>query len=93
MRTIKTLKGQTIIDIAIQEYGNIEAVMELVDNNPQLWGVNDYPAGSLVDDFCDFDLALPIMQGTKIYVDDDSSLMKMTIIKEMNGKQIISSYE
>ena len=33
MRTINVMPGQTIIDIATQEYGNIEAVSELLELN------------------------------------------------------------
>lgn len=93
MRTIRTIKGQTISDIALQEYGNAEAVMELLGNNPQLAGMNDYPPASLVDDFCDFDVAMPIIAGVKIYVNDHSDLMNRKVLKELNGKQIISTYE
>lgn len=92
MRTIKTVKGQTITDIALQEYGNIEAVKELLDNNPQLSGMNDYEPGSIIDDFCDFDLTIPIIAGVKIYINDDSDFMNRKVLKELNRKSIISIY-
>ncbi|MCT4614559.1 MAG: hypothetical protein N4A49_06755 [Marinifilaceae bacterium] len=33
MQTIKLLKGQSLIDIAIQEYCNIEAIPEIISLN------------------------------------------------------------
>ncbi len=91
MRIIKTLKGQTISDIAIQEYGTIEAVMELLDNNPHLKGMNHYTPNDMVDHFCDFDIAVPILEDVKLYINDSSQLMNRKVLKELNGKKIHSS--
>lgn len=70
----------------------MEAITELLDNNPQLAAMNDYPPASLVDAFCNFDIAMPIIAGTNIYINDESKLMNKKILRELNGKQIISTY-
>ncbi len=90
MRTIRTLKGQTISDIAIQEYGNIEAVMELLDNNPHLVGMNDYTSLDIVDSFCHFNISIPIRENVKLYINESSHLMNRKVLKELNGKKIHS---
>ena len=36
-KTVKGLDQQTIVDIAIQEYGSVEAVFDIMEDNP---GVN-----------------------------------------------------
>lgn len=90
MRTIRTLKEQTISDIAIQEYGNIEAVMELIDNNPHLVGMNDYSSSDIIDNFCDFDVSIPIRENVRLYINDSSHLMNRKVLKELNGKKIHS---
>ncbi len=91
MRIIKTVKGQTIGDIAIQEYGNIEAIIELLDNNTHLAGMNDYTSSDLVDAFCDFDVSIPIRENVRLYINDSSHLMNRKVLKELNGKTIIST--
>ena len=56
MQTIDVIPGQTIIDIAVQEYGTIEAVSELIELN----------------DLNDFSLTDPLSQETlKVNPDSD----------------------
>lgn len=85
MRPIETIKGQTLTDIAIQEYGNYEAVFEIIENNPQLAGSNDFPDSYLVDEIYDIDIAHAIKPGVKIFINDDSPLMRNDVKKELKG--------
>lgn len=41
MQTIKVKHNQSLADIAIQEYGKIEGLFLLVEDNPNLNGVTD----------------------------------------------------
>ncbi len=41
MRTIKVKKGQSLTDIALQEYGHIEGLFLLVADNTTLEGITD----------------------------------------------------
>ena len=41
MRIIKVKKNQSLADIALQEYGDIEGVFHLVNDNPELNGITD----------------------------------------------------
>jgi len=90
MRTIKTVKGQTLMDLAIQEYGNLEAAFQILEDNPRLAGLNDYPVGQLVDDFCDFDFSHPIKPGVEVFINEDSDLVNQGVLKKLSGKTIIS---
>lgn len=90
MRTIKTVKGQTLMDIAIQEHGNFQAVFELLKDNPHLSGLNDYPAGQMVDDFCDFDFAHPIKAGVVINIREESEFSNPGVLRQLNNQKIVS---
>jgi hypothetical protein len=90
MRSIETVKGQTLMDLAIQEYGSFEAVFLILEDNPHIAGLNDFPQGYLVDGFCDFDLAHPIKPGVKIYIREDSELTIPSVLRQINGQKIIS---
>jgi hypothetical protein len=41
MRVIKVIEDQTLLDVAVQEYGNSEGVFWLVEDNPNLNGITD----------------------------------------------------
>lgn len=90
MRSIKTVKGQTIMDLAIQEYGNFEATFLILEDNPHLAGLNDFPQGHFVDDFCDFDFAHPIKPNVEINIREDSELTIPSVLRQINGQIIIS---
>jgi hypothetical protein len=90
MHTIDTVKGQTLMDIAIQEYGNIAAMFIILEDNPHLAGMNKYEAGQLVDPFCDFDIGHPIKEGISINIRKDSDLENLAVLRELNGQIIIS---
>ena len=78
------------MDLAVQEYGNFEAFLTILEDNPNLSGLNDYPAGQMIDDFCDFDIAHPIKPGIEIKIREDSDLINQGIIRKLNGQEVIS---
>jgi|WetSurMetagenome_2_1015567.scaffolds.fasta_scaffold01806_17 hypothetical protein len=69
MRQITTVKNQTIFDLAVQEYGNIELAFQILEDN-DLSGLNDFPSGHTLTEGCDFDLAYPIKEGVIIEIQD-----------------------
>jgi hypothetical protein len=91
MRTIVTVKNQTIFDIAVQEYGSISAWEEILKLNPGLR--NDYSsaleAGVLYYPD-EFDFAYPITEGSKIIVDNESPLINSNYLRELNSRTVIS---
>lgn len=44
MKTVVVSEGQNIIDLAVQHYGNVEAVFDLIDDNPDTVVNMDYVA-------------------------------------------------
>lgn len=89
MKSIVTVKGQTLTDISIQEYGNAAAVFEIVNNNPNL--LNDFGADeSFIEDVTQLDLAYPLRKNQEVLIDTESELVNKTKLKELNGEIIIS---
>lgn len=89
MKEIKTVPGQTLTDIAIQEYGNAGAVFEIIDNNPAL--LNDFGDDEpLIEDITLLDVAYPLRKDQTVLIDTGSELINKTKLKELDGRIIIS---
>jgi hypothetical protein len=91
MGTIVTVKNQTLIDIAVQEYGNASAWEEILDLNPSIR--NDYSSAleAGITYYPDeFDIAFPIEEGFRVQVDEQSSLVRMNNLRELGSSEIIS---
>lgn len=89
MKTIEVKDDQILLDIALQYYGTAEAMGEIVANNPDLRNEPSAvkeagrPSGAF---YPDIKLAI----GCRILIDDDSRLVKKTVIKKINRD--ITSY-
>ena len=84
MQTIRTIKNQTIWDVAVQHYGNIEAVEELLRLNPSLRSdVSQAVSAGYVVDSDVFYLDLPIREGSLVYIDSTSKWFKRSIVKQI----------
>ena len=84
MQTIKTIKNQTIWDVAVQYYGTLEAVEELLRLNPALRSdVAQALAAGYVADSSIFYLDLPILEGSSVTIDTDSKWYKRSIVKQI----------
>lgn len=70
MKQISTVKNQTVFDLAVQAYGNMEAAFQILVDNPHLVGANDLPIGYNLPVDIDFDISYPIKEGTMIYLQD-----------------------
>lgn len=86
MVTIDVIDGQILLDIALRHYGTEEAIGELVANNPDL--KND-PATVVASgrELGAFYPDLKLMAGTRVNIDDDSRLMRKTVVKKI-GREI-----
>lgn len=76
---IKTKENQTLRDVAIKYYGNIEAMGELLTNNPHLHNV-------VPTDI--FYLDLPIAEGLEIEIDQTSYAERQNITRELKDLEI-----
>ena len=79
MKTVITIDGQTIYDLAVQHYGNMEAIAEILELNPDIR--ND--AKGVNADLSEFWLDLPIAAGTVLTIDDSSYLQRKNITREI----------
>jgi len=78
MQSIKAVKNQSLFDLAIQLYGNIDAVQELLTLNPDL--ITDYSGSTSYDDI---DLGYPVQAGQTVFYDETSSLRIKTELDEL----------
>lgn len=82
MRTIEVKDEQILLDIALQYYGTAEAMGEIIADNP---GLKNEPsavveAGRKLGPFYP-DIKLAV--GSRIRIDDDSRLVKKTVVKKI----------
>lgn len=91
MKTVKTIGKQTLLDLAMQYYGNIEAVSEIIGLNPGL--VNNPSAlYSLIGCKCGIHridienlyLDVELQPDQEVTIDERSDLAKKNIIKNIN---------
>jgi hypothetical protein len=69
MRQITTVSNQTVFDIAVQEYGNVELAFQIIQDN-DLAGLNELPAGHELANGCDFDVSYPLKAGLTINIQE-----------------------
>lgn len=90
MKTIRTVPNQTIFDVAAKHYGTCEAVAELLSNNPQLRNDPAALAALGIDYVTDaaFYPDAALLTGQDIQIDTDSRILKQSIVKELQNKEI-----
>lgn len=87
---VKTVRNQTIFDVAVKHCGTCDAVAELLDNNP---GLRNDPAALAalgVDYVTDggFYVDAALLPGQEVVIDTDSQTLKQDIAKELKNKEI-----
>ncbi|MDE6493018.1 MAG: hypothetical protein K2O66_01110 [Bacteroidales bacterium] len=88
MKTVKVQPNQNVFDLAVQHYGNVEAVDEILRLNPDL--ENDaaalralkIPTGNRQAIFC---MDAAVESGSPLKVDDTSKLMNNSNLKKINN--------
>ncbi|MCD8030085.1 MAG: hypothetical protein LUF85_04450 [Bacteroides sp.] len=92
MKKINVLPNQTLYDIVIREYGNCEAISEVLsfntdlENDPQALeeaGFDNSDPGFFLD--------LPVREGSTVWVDEISRLRRKNIIREIDKE--ITTYD
>jgi len=87
MKTITTTENQTIFDIAVQYYGNLEAVEEILQLNPQ---IENELQGDAVDNAM-FQWDLPVKRNSQLVMDKNSPYLKKNILREIN--ETVTTFE
>lgn len=89
MKVIEVQDEQQLLDIALQHYGTAEAMGEIMANNPEMKNEPSavVEAGRSLGAFYP-DIKLKV--GQRISIDDDSRLVKKTVVKKIDRD--ISTY-
>lgn len=71
-----------MFDIAVQEYGNAEAVFQILRDN-DLRGMNDLPAGYSMPMEASFDISYPVKEGIVIEIQDTIDMENTIVANEL----------
>lgn len=84
MKTYTSIYNQSLLDIAEQKYGNIDATLELA-------GLNDF-TGKMLNPSTplEVDFAYPVQTGTVINYDETSALVNQVVLAGL-GDTIITT--
>lgn len=85
MRTYTTVKYQTLIGLAMQLYGNVDAVAEILELN-DLTGQMEMP----FDKADEVDITANVKEGVDIVYDETSDLYNALVLKELNGRVFVN---
>lgn len=93
MKTIEVEPNQTLFDVAVQHYGTLDALAELLELNPAL--END-PAALIANgintlDNVVFRMDLALKPGLMLHVDDESKRMDSKIAAKIDNP--VTTYE
>lgn len=93
MKTIEAESNQTLFDVAVQHYGTLDALAELLELNPAL--END-PAALIANgintlDKVVFRMDLALKPGLLLHVDDESKRMDSKIAAKIDNP--VTTYE
>ena len=84
MKTIEVQDKQILLDIVLQHYGTAEAMGEIMANNP---GLENEPS-AVMDagrELGPFYPDIKLRAGLRVSVDDNSRLVKKTVVGKING--------
>lgn len=84
MKTIEVQDKQILLDIVLQHYGTAEAMGEIMANNP---GLENEPSAVMEAgrELGPFYPDIKLRAGLRVSVDDDSRLVKKTVVGKING--------
>lgn len=84
MKTIEVQDKQILLDIVLQHYGTAEAMGEIMANNPRL----ENEPSAVMDagrELGPFYPDIKLRAGLRVSVDDNSRLVKKTVVGKING--------
>ena len=91
MSNITVKPNQTLMDLAVQYYGNQLAVFALIEDNPNITtllpnSVNDSP-------YVDFNIHFPVTPGTVLSIRDADDLRKNEILLNLQNDVTSHAYD
>lgn len=95
MKTVKVQPNQNVFDLAVQHYGNVEAVDEILRLNPDLkndlLALKEFIPMSGGEKKFGFYMEVAIKPGSIIKIDEKSKWMDHKVLRKIN--QNITTYE
>lgn len=90
MNRVTVRANQTIFDIALEQYGTIEAVAEILSLNPNIGNAPQSKKDVGIDYIADTDFYhdLALSQTATIIINPDSELRRQSIRRELQGIEI-----
>ena len=76
---------QSLMDLAIQGYGDLMQVFTLIGDNPGIYTMQDTGGAFLVDDIGVIDLGYPVKKGLTYTVEDGSDLQNQQVLQTLPG--------
>lgn len=104
MKQIEVLSEQTLFDLAAQEYGSIEGVWKIMEDNPDLQfdytarytdeTGEGYPVNENMElsDSSLVDISAPLVPGQLINIDLDFEGIDKNVLKNLQGQIIATGY-
>lgn len=91
-KIINSVKNQTVFDIAVQHYGDVDMFVKVIELNPHL--KNDYSAAikkgvPFENDV--LDLSYPLKEETEIII--ETAMVDIKIAQELKDKEVISFHK
>lgn len=91
MKTISTVPNQTLFDVAVRYYGTVEAIGELLADNPDLRNDPDAMVALGIDPLADPDVFYPdiaLAVGQAVAINSDSATLHQAVVRELLGREI-----
>jgi hypothetical protein len=82
---VNTAERQSLMDLAVQGYGDLLQVFTIIADNPGLYTLRDNGGAFLTDDFGVVDLGYPVRGGVIYSVQDGSDLQNQRVLQGLPG--------
>lgn len=76
---------QSLMDLAVQGYGDVTQVFTLIADNPGIYTLQDNGGSFLVDNIGVIDLGYPVKTGLTYSVEDGSDLQDQQVLQVLPG--------
>ncbi|SRR5258708_18091388 len=76
---------QSLMDLAVQGYGDLMQVFTLISDNPGMYTMQDNGGPFLVDNIGVIDLGLPVKKGLTYAVENGSDLQNQQVLRTLPG--------
>jgi len=96
MKSIVTLPNQTLFDVAIANYGTLDGVIKLLDDNADIqFDTSQFNLGLTVREHNvprgSTDIAMPLIAGQTLTIDEQWAGRNIAVLKALNTYQPVTA--